>query len=269
MDGSVLLRVPVLEEGADEEDEEDDEEDEAFKVHLIPRSSPIPRRRNRSWDEAEDPSLTRKVRFADTCGLDLVHLQTFSKFEPEEGEGEGLDSPPQPGGFQFQLQPDFSLPSSPAELWARLQEQGVEVEAIARQEDLLSVVGTVRVLNDAFQKSVQVRATLDSWRSHYDHPAGHLQTAPDGGSDLFSFTLHFPQSCAAPGACMEFVVRYQTPGEVRWANNRGSNYRLICRALEEVPSSCPCPNPSPTSTKLVLRSCLRASPIRRDQRELD
>ncbi|XP_078286348.1 protein phosphatase 1 regulatory subunit 3A-like [Rhinoraja longicauda] len=253
MDGSGLLRVPELEEGVEEEEEEEeeDEEDEAFKAHLIPRSSPIPRRREHGWEEAEEPSLDRKVRFADTCGLDLVHLQTFSQFEVEVEVEVEVEELPQPS---FHLQLDFTLPSSPAELWARLREQGVELEAISRQADPLSVAGTVRVLNDAFQKSVQVRATHDRWRSHYDHPAGHLETAPDGGSDLFAFTLAFPRPCAARGAGMEFVVRYQTPAQVRWDNNRGDNYRLVCRALEEeVPSL----YPSPSQREMVLRSCLK------------
>ncbi|XP_059813615.1 protein phosphatase 1 regulatory subunit 3F-like [Hypanus sabinus] len=264
MSGSALLRVPVPEGGGKDEEgeEEEGEEEDEFKVHLIPRSSPTPRRRDRSCDEAEDPSLSRKVRFADTCGLDLVHLQYYSQFEPLEP----LGTEDEEGEHRFSIHPDFALPSSPCQLLERVEEHGVELESIQTLDDPLSVRGLVRVLNLAFQKTVQVRATLDDWATFYDHPAEHVETAADGHTDLFAFVLSFPWPCARPGARLDFVVRYQTPGNVYWANNGGANYSLVCEVegVEEKGPLC-----ATSQEGRGLRSCLKTTSLRYGERDED
>ncbi|XP_072102366.1 uncharacterized protein [Mobula birostris] len=266
MSGSGLLRVPEgtgLEGGGEDEEGEEEEEEDEFKVHLILRSSPTPRRRDRSCDEAEEPSLGRKVRFADTCGLDLVHLQYYSQFEPLEPlEPEGKEGEE----HRFSIHLDFALPSSHCQLLERVEEYGVELESIQPLVDPLSVRGLIRVLNLAFQKTVQVRATLDDWATFYDHPAEYVETAADGHTDLFAFVLSIPWPCARPGARLDFVVRYQTPGNVYWANNGGANYSLVCKVkgVEEEGPVC-----TTSQEGRGLRSCLKTASLRYRERDED
>ncbi|XP_036161300.1 protein phosphatase 1 regulatory subunit 3F isoform X1 [Myotis myotis] len=132
--------------------------------------------------------------------------------------------------------------------------------------------GLVRVLNRSFEKAVHVRASHDGWASFCDHPARYVPRSPpvagtggpgtgdpildpglglvsgqvyasspdDGGrTDRFAFQLPFAEG-AGDGARLDFVVRYETPEGIFWANNHGRNYTVLLRIS---------PAPSPTDAE--------------------
>ncbi|XP_069785270.1 protein phosphatase 1 regulatory subunit 3A-like [Narcine bancroftii] len=229
--GLLLLRVPEEEGSGVAEEEEEDEDSDAFTVHLRHRSSPTPRRRDRSRDEADEPPAggRRKVLFADACGRELEHWFRYGPFDE-------TPSPEEKPEAVCWLLPDFQVPAEPWLLLQRVREQGVEVEAVRPVEgEPLSVRGLARVLNVSFRKTVHARATLDGWATHYDHPAAYVESAPDGETDLFAFVLSYPRLYARPGARLHFAVRYEAGDDparsaVRWANNGGRDYALVCAA---------------------------------------
>ncbi|XP_078088220.1 protein phosphatase 1 regulatory subunit 3A-like [Mustelus asterias] len=270
---TVYLQVPetqgqgteLLEE---EEEEEEEEEDDAYRVHLIPRSSPTPRKRSICPEEVEDPSLDRKVSFADACGLDLAQVKYFEEFHfPESPEPLELNVREQIPESPFYVFPAFILPATPAQLLDRVRLHKVEVESIQPTEgDPLSVEGVIRVLNLSFQKSVHIRATLDGWSTFYDYPADYVAGSSEGDTDQFGFRLSFAALSVSDGARIEFVVRYETPATVYWANNGGHNYSVVCKLKEQ---AVPTPRAFEDDQLEIkpLRSCLKATVGRYSRQE--
>ncbi|MGH0134455.1 UNVERIFIED_CONTAM: hypothetical protein FKN15_013543 [Acipenser sinensis] len=228
--------------------EEEDDEEAALRSRLLPKSSPIPRRRGLSLvtDAAEYlltqvPSLTRKVSFADAEGLDLVEVKFFHKFGEPECSGES-DEDADLSNFGvrptetsarvtspiYQLSPAFVLPTE-SRFLETLRAQKVAVESVSSTADPLSALVLIRVLNVCYQKSVYVRATMDNWASYFDYFADYVPGSFDGETDQFTFKLMFSPPFLTDGARIEFVVRYETPEEVYWANNGGQNYAVILK----------------------------------------
>ncbi|XP_033858429.3 uncharacterized protein LOC117401730 [Acipenser ruthenus] len=228
--------------------EEEDDEEEALRSRLLPKSSPIPRRRGLSLvtDAAEYlltqvPSLNRKVSFADAEGLDLVEVKFFHKFdEPECSSESDEDADLSNFGVRptetsarvtspiYQLSPAFVLPTE-SRFLETLRAQKVAVEGVSSTDDPLSALVLIRVLNVSYQKSVYVRSTMDNWSSYFDHFADYVPGSFDGETDQFTFKLMFSPPFLTDGARIEFVVRYETPEGVYWANNGGQNYAVILK----------------------------------------
>ncbi|XP_041093108.1 uncharacterized protein LOC121305525 [Polyodon spathula] len=231
--------------------EEEDPEDAALLSRLLPKSSPIPRRRGLSLvaDDAEyllaqAPALNRKVSFADSKGLALVQVKFFHKFDqPDEspGDRDGDDDLSDIGVRQtdsarvtshlYQVSPAFAPPTE-SELLETLRAQKVTVASVSLTADPLSTLVSIRVLNVSYQKSVYVRATMDNWTSYFDHVADYIPGSFDGQTDQFAFKLTFSPPFLTDGARIEFVVRYETPGEVFWANNGGQNYAVTLKVSQ-------------------------------------
>ncbi|XP_043540289.1 protein phosphatase 1 regulatory subunit 3A-like [Chiloscyllium plagiosum] len=254
MNSSSSLQLPNRQDQDEDEEDEEEEEEEAYGARLIPRSSPVPRKRSFSGEELGEVPPGRKVSFADARGLELARVCVFEQF-PVWDEEEG-DASPRPG---FRLCPAFAQGLSAQQLLDRVRRHKVELESVrGATDDPLSVDCLARVLNLAYQKSVQARCTLDEWRSHYQQPAEYVPGAADGASDCFAFRLSYPCASAREGARLHFVLRYETPGGVYWANNGGANYTLVCRATgDPVGESAPSQSPG-----IPLRSCLKVTPHR-------
>ncbi|XP_029463391.1 protein phosphatase 1 regulatory subunit 3F [Rhinatrema bivittatum] len=242
---------------------EDDEEEEAAAVvpgrrrRLLPRCSPTPRPRSPQEEAAALPEAAagpgrRRVRFADALGLPLLELRSFSpEMEPEPG----------PPAVPVPCL-EFSLPASEQQLLERLERgAALELESLGLcapgEEDVEppALRGLVRVRNLSYSKAVVVRASWDGWSSFRDHPARYVPGSSDGVTDRFAFCL----PCA--GRRLEFVLRYQTPSEVFWANNQGHNYGVLL-----LPGTGEGILPPPPSSAIpLLKSCLKPPRSRLDE----
>lgn len=221
-----------------DDDDDDDEDDDSENVRLIPRCSPVPRKRGLSiYDETAEYlriqsalSVRKKVQFADTTGGDLVDVKEFVAFDSdseeesarwEEEEAKYRKPEREP---TYHVHPEFSAPSRGSLLQA-VHASKVEVEQISPAEDEpLALRVLIRVLNVSFHKAVYIRSTMDSWASYFDHPAEYVQGSNDGNTDQFSFKLSFAPPYITHGSRIEFVVRYETSDGDYWANNSHMNY---------------------------------------------
>lgn len=222
----------------DHNNDDDDEDDDTEDVHLIPRCSPVPRKRGASiYDETAEYmrihlalSAGKRVSFADTTGGDLVDVKEFVAFDSDEEEDsakweeeEAKYRKPEREPI-YSVRPEFSVPSSSALLQA-VRTSKVEVERLSPLEDEpLAFSGVIRVLNVSFHKAVYIRSTMDSWATYFDHPAEYVQGSNDGDTDQFSFRLSFAPPYTTHGSRIEFVVRYETSDGDYWANNSSMNY---------------------------------------------
>lgn len=224
----------------DDEDnnDDDDEDDDTEDVRLIPRCSPVPRKRGHSiHDETAEYmrihlalSAGKRVSFADTTGGDLVDVKEFvaldsdeeensARWEEEEAKYRKPEREP-----TYSVQPEFHAPTGSALLQA-VHSNKVEVELMSPVEnEPLAFRGLIRVLNISFHKAVYIRSTMDNWVTYFDHPAEYVQGSHDGSTDQFSFKLSFAPPYTTHGSRIEFVVRYETSDGDYWANNSSMNY---------------------------------------------
>lgn len=221
---------------SDEEDEDEDDEDAQANARLIPRCSPVPRKRGSSIHDETAEYLRihlalaagKRVSFADTTGGDLVDVKEFVAFDSDD-ESDRWDeekSKYRRPGLEptYQVHPEFLCPGGSALLRA-VRTNRVEVEKLcALENEPLAFTGTVRVWNISFHKAVYIRSTMDNWTSYFDHPAEYVPGSCDGDTDQFSFKLSFAAPFITHGSRIEFVVRYETSDGDFWANNSSMNY---------------------------------------------
>ncbi|XP_041656385.1 protein phosphatase 1 regulatory subunit 3A isoform X1 [Cheilinus undulatus] len=216
----------------------DDEDDDTGNVRLIPRCSPVPRKRGASiHDETAEYmrihlalSAGKRVSFADTTGGDLVDVKEFVAFDSDDEEDsarwEEEEAKYRKPGREptYSVLPEFHAPAESALLQA-VRTNKVEVEQMSPVEDEpLAFCGVVRVFNVSFHKAVYIRSTMDNWATYFDHPAEYVQGSHDGDTDQFSFKLSFAPPYTTHGSRIEFVVRYETSEGDFWANNSSMNY---------------------------------------------
>uniref|UniRef100_A0AAY5KI04 CBM21 domain-containing protein n=1 Tax=Esox lucius TaxID=8010 RepID=A0AAY5KI04_ESOLU len=236
-------RAECYDEGQCNSDEEFEESEET-NVRLIPRSSPIPRKRGQSiYDETaeylkiKDAITSRRVSFADTIGGDLAHVKEFIQFDSDDEndsrwEEEEAKYRPKISEPTYRVSPEWTTPTATA-LTKSVHLNKVEVESVSPIEDEpLAFIVFVRVLNISFKKIVCVRSTMDNWSNYFDCPAEYVQG--DGETDTFSFKLSFCPPYLHHGARIEFVVRYETPDGDYWANNFHKNYAVTLKRPNRV-----------------------------------
>ncbi|XP_056319537.1 uncharacterized protein si:ch211-167b20.8 [Danio aesculapii] len=254
------VRVDRSEDNSNDEDEEETEED----VRLIPRSSPVPRKRGSSIaDETAEYmrirlALTdRRVSFVDSTGGELADVRMFvpfdsdeednSRWEEEEAKYRKAYSEP-----TYRLWPEFQALTGP-ELLLAVHTNKLEVDSVTPVPDEpLSFDVVIRVLNISFHKSVYVRSTMDGWINHFDYPAEYVLDSNDGETDKFSAKLSFAPPYLFNGARIDFVVRYETSDGEFWANNSGRNYSVTLLQSYEEDSVQTC-----TAEKPELRGILK------------
>ena len=106
----------------------------------------------------------------------------------------------------------------------------IQIEAISLDALTMSLRGTLRVRNLAFEKRVWIRYTTNRWRSYSDFEARYLQSCstPDLSQDQFTFdlplSLVFPGDMSLQGRSLEFAAQYQVLGNVYWDNHDNLNY---------------------------------------------
>ncbi|XP_058498174.1 protein phosphatase 1 regulatory subunit 3A-like [Solea solea] len=221
-----------------DDEDDDDEEDDPESIRLIPRCSPVPRKRGSSiYDETAEYmrihlalGAGKRVSFADTTGGDLVDVKEFVAFDSDEEEDsarwkeEEEKYRTREREPTYHVQPEFSAPAG-TDLLQAVRTNKVEVEQMHPLEnEPLAFSGLIRVQNVSFHKAVYIRSTMDSWATYFDHPAEYVPGSHDGDTDQFSFKLSFAPPHVTHGSHIEFVVRYETSEGDFWANNSSKNY---------------------------------------------
>ena len=87
------------------------------------------------------------------------------------------------------------------------------------------IVGSVRVKNIAYDKSVIVRHSFDGWTSFSDAVATY-QPDKDERFDTFEFAIDCPPN-QPPGSKLQFAVRYTAGGVDYWDSNQGENFEVL------------------------------------------
>lgn len=118
------------------------------------------------------------------------------------------------------------------------------------RDQRMTISGTVRVANVAYDKHVEVRWTIDGWSADgqgtYREAAGYMPGSSDGGTDRFAFLICPPHvamealhrqlqsassSSSSSAPRLEFVVSYEAGGVTYWDNNAGRNYGVVVSAV--------------------------------------
>lgn len=210
------------------------------------------------------PGRKKIVRFADVLGLDLADVRTFLDEVPkvpmqayDDLIYDVLSMSPNsqtPIGPTLNkvLVPLFQQPGALPAFLERVKNKQVCLENAAVTDPIsLTIIGSVRVRNLDFHKSVHIRYSLDNWRSYSDMMANYVENSCDGFSDKFTFLL-FGNSLQI-GQRIEMAIRFQAKGQQYWDNNYGQNYCFQCLpcAIRNDPNCVPT---SLTDTKIAASS---------------
>lgn len=229
---------------ADEEEDLDDEADASQLERFLKD-----RRRARSlpaYPNGVAGSDSRKrVKFADSMGLNLASVRHFSSLEEPQIPSKVLS---RHRSFPLQQQDPFtdlcnSFRSSldPGSLDAerlvscfpeperRVRQLRVCLEKIAVTQ--FDVRGQIRVLGGCRDKEVGVRYTFNDWLSHVDAQAVHMAAEESGMvGERFGFTVFTPPFME-PDAAVHLAVYLKSDEGEFWDNNEGRNYTLRCRRM--------------------------------------
>nr|XP_061796056.1 protein phosphatase 1 regulatory subunit 3E-like [Nerophis lumbriciformis] len=225
-----------------------DERPRGRETFLKPPQSPSLRRRCKSLptpterakleiSRSRSPTSQKKVRFADSLGLELISVKHFDDSdEPEVPERILAKIPrstdfnhmattkfprPLPQSVFMELQ--FTSPGTLPDFEQKVREVKVLLESV--ETDEFSLSGFVRVLNLAFEKSVSLRYSLNNWITFMDSLASYVPHSSDGTTDRFSFKVVMP-TYMENGGTLQFAIKYTVGGEDFWDNNNGNNYKV-------------------------------------------
>lgn len=195
-----------------------------------------------SKDEVEAPTIgwkspkikrKKRVVFADTKGMSLTAIHVFKEFEEDpmaDLQFELSDLENAIVGLKVEkernLVLDFAQPAADyLDFRNRLKKNLVSLENCVLLDKSLS--GTIKVSNVSFEKSVTVRITFDSWKSHTDIPCVYVNNVYGClDTDTFSFSVDLPSSVPYSES-VEFCICYKTTEQERWDNNDSKNYKLV------------------------------------------
>ncbi|XP_067288472.1 protein phosphatase 1, regulatory subunit 3Db [Pseudorasbora parva] len=218
-----------------------------------PEPKPIMRRRAKSLSSSTDELVCRnvQVRFVDSLGLELEDVKFFKASEdpqvPVHVITRLLASSELASRKKLELSLPYFQPSFPDNMCAesgflkRLCQQRVCLEQMFYSE--LGIIGTVQVLNLAYEKEVTVRYSFTDWKNSAESKASWLSTVRrdrlDPESDVFRFHLPVPPFIMQPGATLQFAICFRVRGSEYWDNNAGCNYKLTCQTYKlTVPREC-------------------------------
>lgn len=223
-----------------------DERPRGRETFLKPPQSPNLRRRCKSLptpterakleiSRIRSPSSQKKVRFADSLGLELITVKHFDDTdEPEVPERilakipnhhlNHLETkfPRAPAQTMF-MELQFTNPGTLPGFEQRVREVKVMLESV--EADEFSLSGIVRVLNLAFEKSVSLRYSLNNWITFMESLASYVPSSSDSGTDKFCFKIVTP-TYLDNGGTLQFAIKYCVDGQEFWDNNNGINYKV-------------------------------------------
>ncbi|KAM8731345.1 protein phosphatase 1 regulatory subunit 3G [Acanthopagrus schlegelii] len=239
------------ENGLEDEEEEDDEEDlddevDASQLERFMRD----RRRAQSLpaypaallDEDSGGDGRKRVKFADSMGLNLASVKHFSSLEEPQIPSKVLSRhksfPPQQDllndlcqSFKSSLDTDrlVSCFPEPREAERRVQRLGVCLEKVTITQ--FDVRGQIRVFTGCTDKEVGVRYTFNDWLSHVDAQALPVAVDQPGFvGEQFTFTVYTPPFMD-PSSTVHFAVYLRSKEGEFWDNNEGQNYTLRYRCM--------------------------------------
>ncbi|GAA6235182.1 protein phosphatase 1 regulatory subunit 3E-like [Lates japonicus] len=225
-----------------------DERPRGREVSLKPPQSPNLRRRCKSLptpterakleiSRSRSPTSQKKVRFADSLGLELISVKHFDDTDvPEVPERilaklpkgplhlNHLDTKfPRPPAQSLFMELQFTNPGTLPGFEQKVREVKVLLETV--EADEFSLSGFVRVLNLAFEKSVSLRYSLNNWITFMDSLASYVPDSSDGVTDKFCFKIVMP-TYLDNGGTLQFAIKYCVGGQEFWDNNNGNNYKV-------------------------------------------
>ncbi|XP_039983049.1 protein phosphatase 1 regulatory subunit 3G [Xiphias gladius] len=183
----------------------------------------------------------KRVKFADSMGLNLASVKHFSSLEEPQIPSKVLSrykSFPPPQQQQQDLLSDLcqSFKSNlgmdrlsacfpePRETERRVQRLRVCLEKVTITQ--FDVRGQIRVLTGCSDKEVGVRYTFNDWLSYVDAQALSVASGPPGFvGERFSFTMYTPPF-VDPSSAVHFAVYLKSQEGEFWDNNEGQNYTL-------------------------------------------
>lgn len=211
-------------------------EDQLSMNHLMTNCQPYLRKVN-SFPGSK--TQCKKVTFADAHGFALTFVKYMTESTLEPPKWDVLDSmvrdlklsakssPYEPvvGAEKPKLVAEFQQPiANYVNFKRRISQQNVCLENIILKE-LVSINGTVKVLNIAYEKKVSIRITFDEWKTQSDHEASYVKNAYVSEEfDTFQFNIKVPESFDPKKEKVMFCVRYETNNQEFWDNKDGENY---------------------------------------------
>lgn len=193
----------------------------------------------------EKPSLRKRVSFADSVGLALEHVRHITA---------GRDTPPDLSAHVFaslnlddhqpkfpNLQLCFLQPVSDYSRFRQsLEQRNVSLESVSINGN--QIIGTVKVKNLAFDKTVLTRLTYNGWITSEDVSAYYVNNGMINAQgnqiasaiDTFSFTHDLSGEKLKQNSGVQFAVCFRCAGQEFWDNNNGKNY---CIEADSAPGS--------------------------------
>lgn len=218
------------------------------EISLKPPQSPNLRRRCTSLPtpterakleiaRSRSPTIKKKVRFADSLGLELISVKHFDDTDvPEVPERIMAKLPkgplhlhhletkfPRAPAQSVFMELQFTNPGTLPDFEQKVREVNVLLETV--EADEFSLSGFVRVLNLAFEKSVSLRYSLNNWITFMDSLASYVPNSSDGDTDKFCFKIVMP-TYPDNGGTLQFAIKYCVGGQEFWDNNNGNNYKV-------------------------------------------
>ncbi|XP_040921691.1 protein phosphatase 1 regulatory subunit 3G [Toxotes jaculatrix] len=239
---------------AEEEDEEGDLDDEVDASQLERfmkdrrRAKSLPAYPAALLDGVNESNGRKRVKFADSMGLNLASVKHFSSLEEPQIPSKVLSRhksfPPQQQdllndlcqNFKSNLGADRLLACFPElrETERRVQRLRVCLEKVTITQ--FDVRGQIRVLTGCADKEVGVRYTFNDWLSYVDAQAlSEAVDQPGFVGERFSFTVYTPPFMD-PSSAVHFAVYLKSEEGEFWDNNEGENYTLRYHC---VPSTTP------------------------------
>lgn len=194
-----------------------------------------------------DKPQKKRVSFADSAGHDLVHVRHMTA---------GRDTPPDldPALFsspyitkERQKAPTliltFQQPISDYNRFRQsLEQHGVALESISINDNV--IIGTIKVKNLGFRKTVFLRMTYDNWVSTENVNAYYVNSGlgtpcsdrASSSVDTFSFT-HDIALDRLSGCGIYFAVCFHYEGREFWDNNGNCDYYIKTEDVQRLPAT--------------------------------
>lgn len=181
------------------------------------------------------PSCRKKaVRFADDCGFSLTEIRIMKEISTQpplirtqflSRLTHGVSPEARTSDATCPLQLQFKQPASDyARFRGCLDTNNVALENVRLKD--YNVVGTVKVKNIGFEKTVLCRVTFNSWESCTDIIARYATTSlGQSDADSFIFTIDVPPTFDVK-CKIEFAICFRSNSQEYWDNNQGGNYHI-------------------------------------------